>query len=128
MLCVGKNVDEGEFTLTGRKREKRKGKIKENGDDRLSLDFRVRVNSLYDFYAPLLTQRQRDIYEMRCFLDLSLAEIAEALGVTRQAVHILVNRIEERLLILEETLGFATQVERLESRIEELEAREIKIK
>jgi predicted DNA-binding protein YlxM (UPF0122 family) len=58
---------------------------------------------------------------MRCFSDLSLAEIAETLGITRQAVHILVNRIEERLLNLEETLGFATQVERLENRIKELE-------
>jgi predicted DNA-binding protein YlxM (UPF0122 family) len=80
------------------------------------------VNVLYDLYAPLLTQRQRDIYEMRYFSDFSLAEIAEAVGVSRQAVHILVNRTVERLLALEKDLGFATQLECLENRIRELEA------
>ncbi|MDR1621971.1 MAG: DNA-binding protein [Synergistaceae bacterium] len=91
-------------------------------DDGQRLDGRVRANLLYDFYAPLLTQRQRDVYEMRYFSDLSLAEIAETLGVTRQAVHILVNRTAEKLFALEKDLGFAAQVERLENRIKELEA------
>jgi predicted DNA-binding protein YlxM (UPF0122 family) len=113
-------------SLTGKRVENimfRVGKdVNESGrGDLPRLDFRVRVNALYDFYAPLLTQRQRDVYEMRCFADLSLAEIAEALGITRQAVHILVSRIEKRLLALEEALGFAAQVERLENRIKELE-------
>ncbi|MDR2136988.1 MAG: DNA-binding protein [Synergistaceae bacterium] len=94
----------------------------------LRLDRRIRVNALYDLYAPLLTQRQRDVYEMRCFSDLTLAEISETLEITRQAVHILVNRTEERLLALEEDLGFAAQVERLENRIKELEANELEIK
>ncbi|MDR1979158.1 MAG: DNA-binding protein [Synergistaceae bacterium] len=91
-------------------------------DDSTRLDRRIHVNVLYDLYAPLLTKRQRDVYEMRYFSDLSLAEIAESLGVTRQAVHILVNRTAERLLALERALGFAAQLECLENRIKELEA------
>jgi predicted DNA-binding protein YlxM (UPF0122 family) len=110
MLCVGKDVDGGNpFRSYG---QKGKGEKKRGGslDDGLRLDRRVYVNALYDFYAPLLTQRQRDVYEMRRFSDLSLTEIAETLEITRQAVHILVNRTEERLLALEKDLGFAAQM------------------
>jgi len=80
------------------------------------------VNVLYDLYSPLLTERQKKVYEMRYFSDLSLSEIAESLEITRQAVHILVNRTAERLLTLENELGIAARLERLESRIEELES------
>lgn len=89
-------------------------------DDGARLERRVYINALYDLYSPLLTERQRNVYEMRCFSDFSLAEIAETLEITRQAVHILVNRTEERLLALEKILGFAVRLERLENRIEEL--------
>jgi predicted DNA-binding protein YlxM (UPF0122 family) len=59
---------------------------------------------------------------MRYFSDLSLAEIALSLGVSRQAVHILTNRTADRLLALEKTLGFAAKVLVMEERIGELEA------
>jgi predicted DNA-binding protein YlxM (UPF0122 family) len=92
-------------------------------DDGERLEQRVYVNSLYDLYGPLLTERQRNVYEMRCFSDLSLVEVASALNISRQAVYILVNRTAERLLALEKTLGFAARVERLLQRIKELESR-----
>ena len=91
-------------------------------DDGIRLEHRVYVNSLYDLYNPLLTERQRDVYEMRYFSDLSLAEIAEALGISRQAVHILANRTVERLETLEKDLGFAVRFERMQNRIRELES------
>jgi predicted DNA-binding protein YlxM (UPF0122 family) len=93
-----------------------------DADDGMRLDCRVRANILYDLYAPLLTKRQRDIYEMRYFSDFSLAEIAEALDISRQAVHILVNRTVDRLFALEKDLGFATRLECLENKIKKLEA------
>ena len=83
---------------------------------------RVRLNDLYDFYSPLLTGHQRDVYEMRYFSDLSLAEIANSLGVSRQAVHILTSRTAERLLVLERTLGFAAKVLVMEEKLDSLEA------
>ena len=92
-------------------------------DDGVRLERRVYVNVLYDLYGPLLTERQRKVYEMRYFSDLSLGEIAETLEITRQAVHILVNRTVERLLRFEQELGVAARVERLEDRIKELELR-----
>ena len=41
---------------------------------------------LFDFYGELLPEKQKNIYEMYYFLDFSLAEIAENVGLTRQGV------------------------------------------
>ena len=92
-------------------------------DDGMRLERRVYVNALYDLYGPLLTERQRKVYEMRYFSDFSFSEIAETLEITRQAVHILVNRTVERLLMFENELRIAARLERLENRIKELQSR-----
>ena len=92
-------------------------------DDGVRLERRIYVNALYDLYSSLLTERQRKVYEMRYFSDWSLGEIAETLKITRQAVHILVNRAAERLLKFESKLGIAARLERLESRVKELQSR-----
>ncbi len=90
-------------------------------DDKERLERRMRFNALYDLYSPLLTERQRDVYEMLYFSDLAPAEVAKSLGITRQAVHILVHRTMDRLEAIERDLEFAEIVERLEGRIRELE-------
>ena len=90
-------------------------------DDKERLERRMRFNALYDLYSPLLTERQRDVYEMPHFSDLAPAEVAKSLGITRQAVHILVRRTMDRLDAIERDLKFAEIVERLEGRIRELE-------
>jgi len=90
-------------------------------DDRERLERRVYLNLLYDFYSPLLTERQRSVYEMLYFSDLAESEAARSLGVTRQAVHILERRVMERLEKIEGELRFAETTRRLEQRIQELE-------
>ena len=39
---------------------------------------------LYDYYGNLLTERQRECFELRYYQDLSLGEIGEELGISRQ--------------------------------------------
>ena len=90
-------------------------------DDRERLERRMRFNALYDLYSPLLTKQQRNVYKMLYFSDLAPAEVAKSLGITRQAVHILVRRTMDRLDAIERDLKFAEIVERLEGRIRELE-------
>ena len=90
-------------------------------DDRERLEQRVYLNLLYDFYSPLLTERQRSIYEMLYFSDLAPTEAARSLGISRQAVHILERRVMERLEKIEGELHFAKTTRRLEQRIQELE-------
>lgn len=57
----------------------------------------VRQGLLYGFYGELLTEHQRHIYEDVVFNDLSLSEIAQDQGISRQGVHDLVKRCDRIL-------------------------------
>lgn len=65
----------------------------------------VRMGLLFEFYAPLLTEKQQRIARAYYHHNLSLGEIAETEGITRQAVHDLVHRTEELLTKYEERLN-----------------------
>ncbi len=56
-----------------------------------------RIGSLFEIYGELLTSRQRELTLYYYFDDLSLAEIATELGVSRQAVFFGLKRAEEAL-------------------------------
>ena len=60
---------------------------------------------LFDTYGSMLTDKQRDCFDMRYNQDLSLGEIAEILGVSRQAVNDNLSRTEAQLRNLEEKTG-----------------------
>ena len=60
---------------------------------------------LYDYYGDLLTQRQRECFEMRYGQDLSLGEIGEELGISRQGVHDNLSRTEALLRNMETKTG-----------------------
>ena len=60
---------------------------------------------LFDYYGELLTDRQRMCFDLRHNQDLSLAEIAQELNVSRQGVHDNLSRAEALLLNMEEKTG-----------------------
>ena len=60
---------------------------------------------LYDYYGGMLTERQRICFDMRYNQDLSLGEIAEEAGISRQGVHDSLARAEAALLAMEEKTG-----------------------
>ena len=60
---------------------------------------------LFDYYGGMLTDKQRDCFDMRYNQDLSLGEIAESLGVSRQAVNDNLTRTEALLRRMEENIG-----------------------
>ena len=60
---------------------------------------------LFDTYGGMLTDKQRDCFDMRHNQDLSLGEIAEVLGVSRQAVNDNLTRTEALLRRMEENIG-----------------------
>ena len=75
---------------------------------------------LYDFYGELLNERQRKIYEDFVFNDLSLGEIADEEGISRQGVHDMVKRCtrtlesyEEKLHLIEKFLSAKQKVENI---------------
>ncbi|MBE6975878.1 MAG: DNA-binding protein [Ruminococcaceae bacterium] len=62
---------------------------------------------LYDYYGDLLTDRQKECFEMRYYQDLSLGEIAAELGISRQGVHDNLSRTEALLRNMEAKTGCA---------------------
>ena len=59
---------------------------------------------LYDFYGELLNDHQKEVYEQFVLDDLSLSEIAQEKGISRQGVHDLVKRCQKTLEGYEEKL------------------------
>ena len=86
-------------------------------DEEKALSRRLYINELYDLYGPLLTEKQKEAWELHEFSDFSLSEIAEKLGASRQAVHDLISRSRDRLEELEALLGFQGKEETLENEI-----------
>ena len=58
---------------------------------------RIETGWLFDFYGPLLTERQRDMLSLYCEEDFSLSEIAAQEGISRQGVYDAVHRAQRQL-------------------------------
>ena len=69
------------------------------------MDDRDYVVMLYDFYGELFTERQKKYFEEYYFQNLSLSEIGINLGVSRNAIHKVIQGVEEKLKFYEEKLG-----------------------
>ena len=65
----------------------------------------LQMTLLFDFYGGMLTEKQRECFDMRYNQDLSLGEIGETLGVSRQAVCDNLARTEALLRKMEENIG-----------------------
>ena len=68
-------------------------------------DGRMMQSMLLDFYGELLTEKQRECYDLHYNEDLSLSEIAEQAGVSRQGVWDNIRRAETALREMEEKTG-----------------------
>jgi predicted DNA-binding protein YlxM (UPF0122 family) len=81
---------------------------------------RLDVAYLFDFYADLLTEKQRDYLDLYYHQDLSLSEIAENEGITRQGVRDVISRAEGSLRHMEDRLGLVARYGRLEADMEQV--------
>lgn len=78
---------------------------------------------LFDFYGPLLTPKQQEIYDIYFQQDLSLGEIAELKQVSRTAIFDLLKRTEEALEEYESKLGLVQRFEKNSETLQKLKAR-----
>ena len=78
---------------------------------------------LWDLYSPLLTETQREISTLYFNYDLSLGEIAEQKGVSRQSVSDCLQKCRKQLEKYEEKLGFARTVTEMHAQIDALQAK-----
>lgn len=77
---------------------------------------------LYDFYGELLTAHQRQIYEDAVYHDMSLTEIADIQGISRQGVHDLIRRCDKILKQYEEKLGLVRKFALVKEKVQRIDA------
>ena len=85
----------------------------------------VEQTLLYDFYGELLNEHQRGVYEDAVFNDLSLSEIADEYGISRQSVHDLIKRVsntlegyESKLHLVEKFMDTKAKITRIDELVD----------
>ena len=81
------------------------------------MDRKVEISVLCEIYGKLLTEKQVNILDNYYNLDLSLSEIAENEGITRQAVRDIIKKGENKLFEFEEKLGIMKKNMKQEEKI-----------
>ena len=81
----------------------------------------VEQGLLYDFYGELLTEHQRKVYESAVYDDLSLTEIADEHGISKQGVHDLIKRCTKTMQGYEDRLHMIRRFEAIKENAEQLQ-------
>lgn len=87
-----------------------------------SMEKKMQVSLLLDFYGQLLSESGREMTDYYYNDDLSLAEIAEQTGITRQGVRDRIKRCEKQLFSFEEKLGLLKRFQQLEDGLTQISA------
>ena len=85
------------------------------------LDSIARLSLLNDFYGSLLTTRQQEVMRLYHEENLSLSEIAEEFGISRQGVHDTLKNAEHALTEYEDKLGLVTRLEATKLDVQEID-------
>lgn len=80
----------------------------------------LEISILLDYYGNMLTDKQREVVEWYYNEDLSLAEIAEHSGITRQGVRDSIKRAETQLLECEQKLGLRRRFEEIQVGLDQI--------
>ena len=80
----------------------------------------LEIGLLLDFYGELLSDSRREAAELYYNEDLSLAEIAEGAGITRQGVRDSINKAKMQLTEYEEKLGLASKFREIERTVKDI--------
>ena len=80
----------------------------------------VEQTLLYDFYGELLNEHQKNIYEDVVFNDLSLSEVADEYGISRQGVFDLIKRVNKSLSDYENKLHLVDKFRSTKSRVHDI--------
>ena len=81
-----------------------------------------RMALLYDFYGDVLTERHKEFYDLYYNEDLSLSEIAENYGISRQGVRDVIVRAEATLTELEDKTGIIRRFHVMQDQLKEVQS------
>ena len=80
-----------------------------------------RMTMLFDFYGEILTDRQKEFFDLYYNEDLSLAEIAENYGISRQGVRDVIVRAEAAMTELEDKTGLIRRFMQMQKKVQGIE-------
>lgn len=81
----------------------------------------VELSMLYDFYGELLNDRKKTIFEEYVLNDLSLTEIADMEGISRQGVHDIVRRCTKQLKEYEDALHLVEKFRQMKKKLSKVQ-------
>ena len=84
------------------------------------MDEILHLTLLYDFYGELLTEKQKQVFDLHYQDDLSLSEIGEELSISRQAVRDQLKRTEKILTDYEQKLGLVAKFQAQKKSVREM--------
>lgn len=87
-----------------------------------SIGKKVELAWLMAFYGGLLTEKQRQVLALHCEEDMSLGEIAQEAGISRQGVHEMITRASQKLTDMEQALGMAQRFRHMQEGLEKCRA------
>ena len=87
-----------------------------------------RMTMLYDFYGELLTERQKEFFDLYYNEDLSLSEIAENSGISRQGVRDVIVRAEGIMQEVEDKTGLIRRFLQMRENVDAISAAAAEIK
>jgi len=90
------------------------------------MDNREYLVIIYDYYSELLTTTQKEYFELYYFDNLSLSEIANNLGKSRNAIHKNIKNITSKLTEYETKLQLYTKQKKIEQLLANLDNQELK--
>lgn len=85
------------------------------------MDKKLQISLLLDFYGSMLSEKQKEIMDYYYNDDLSLSEVADNIGITRQGVHDVIKRTEAAVFDMEEKLGLYQQFDTVRAGLSEIE-------
>ena len=85
------------------------------------MDKEIYLSSLYDYYNPLLTDKQKEYFEDYYFNNYSLQEIAENGNISRNAIHKQLKETENKLIDYEDKLKLYQKSQEIREIIKELD-------
>ncbi len=85
------------------------------------MDKKAQVGLLFSFYRNMLTDRQNECVDLYYNEDLSLSEISEHLGITRQGVRDNIKRAEQSMYDIEQRLGLVSKFLRIQEKLDNID-------
>ena len=80
----------------------------------------VEIAVLFDYYGKLLSEKQYNVVDQHCNEDLSLKEIAELNGISKQGISDILSRAEKKLRFYEDELKLISKFDKINSSLKEI--------